>query len=208
MLPSLRRPVRWVARMFCPKTSTTARTTAVSASPIRSAESRRSVEPVVEVHLGVLAEVGAESAFAAQAGQLAGARSGHYEPVARHHVPGHGARVLQQEASVAARYGTRDPLDSDEARRTVGPCRLQELDHAGAFDVPAERFLHVDANEGRPVGRCFVGGGLVRMDRDDGFRPRLAGIRNAHVFPWMSPDRARGLAWPRAPVTAKTTFGE
>src|SRR4029453_8502976 len=83
-----------------------------------------SLEPVVEVHLGALAQVGAEPAGAAQPGQLAGARGRHHHPPAAADVARHGAGVLQQKRALPAVEGAGDPLDADKAGRPVGAAGL------------------------------------------------------------------------------------
>src|SRR5690242_11240027 len=72
----------------------------------------RSSEPVVQVHLGAFAEVGAEAAFAAQAGQLPGARPGDHKPVAADNVVLDRAGVLEQECAAPPAELAGDPLDT------------------------------------------------------------------------------------------------
>src|SRR4029453_17849556 len=106
-------------------------------------EGGQSFEPVVEMDLGALAQVGAEPARAAQPGQLAGARAWHHEPLAADDVAFHGAGILQQERALLAGHRARDPLDADKAGRAVGAGGLQELGDAVALDVAAEALLDV-----------------------------------------------------------------
>src|SRR5579859_3779961 len=81
----------------------------VTALPVRSL-----LEPVVEPDFCALAKVGLEAASTAQAGQFAGARAGHDEPLTAHDVARHRALVLQQERAVRASDLAIDPLDAHE----------------------------------------------------------------------------------------------
>src|SRR5208283_3197373 len=141
---------------------------------------RRSFEPVVQVDLGALAEVGAEPALAAQPGQLASARAGHDEPVPADDGAVHRARVLQQEGALAPGQRPGHPLDPDEARGPICAASLQELDHAVALDVPAEALLHVDSGQHRSPGRLVVGRRLVFVHGDDRARAGSIVTRVAH----------------------------
>src|SRR6266542_1667455 len=75
--------------------------------------------------LCAFAEVRAETAGAAQPGQLAGARSRDHEPVAADDVVLDGSGVLQQERALASGHGPGDALDPDKAGRPVRARRLQ-----------------------------------------------------------------------------------
>src|SRR5256885_16983818 len=91
-------------------------------------------KPVVEVRFGALAEVGAESAGAPQAGQLTGSGAGDHEPVAADDIALDATRILQQERPPPAGERSGDPLDPDEARRAVRVRGLDELHNALAPD--------------------------------------------------------------------------
>src|SRR5580692_9999577 len=94
-----------------------------------------SFEPVVQVHLCVLAETGTEPALPAKPGQLAGPGVRDHEPVAADDVPVDRPRVLQQERALPPGHAAAYALDPDEARRPVSVRGLQELDGAVASDI-------------------------------------------------------------------------
>src|SRR6266540_5061518 len=141
-----------------------------------------SLEPVIEMNLGALSQVGAEPARAAQPGQLAGAGPRHHEPLAAHDVALHCAGILQQERACPVGDRAPDPLDADKAGRPVGAAGLQEFHHAVALDVAAEALLDVDPGQDRPLGRLFVGRGLVLVHGDDRVRAHRPSAGDAHTF--------------------------
>jgi hypothetical protein len=98
----------------------------------------------------MLAHGGSEATVSAQAGQFAGARSGHNEPLTRHGaVGGEGPAVLQDEATGASGEGSGDPFDGHEAGRAIGGQDLQHRRVAGRGEVADEGFTDRDPDQRR-----------------------------------------------------------
>src|SRR4029453_9814829 len=155
----------------------------------------RSFEPVVELNFGALTEVRAESARAAQPGQLAGARPRHDAPIAAHDVVLPGADVLQQERALLAGDLARHPLDADEAGRAVLALRLQESGYPIALDVADELLTDMDLDELRAIGGLVIGPRLVAVDFDPAARVCLP--RLSHPFPPLALLARPGPRTPR-----------
>jgi hypothetical protein len=107
----------------------------------------------------------------------------------------HSASVLEQERAAPPTEVAGDPLDAHEARRSIGPCRLQELDDAVTGDVTGEALLDVNPGQDRAFGRLVIGRRLVFVHGDDRVRAGPPGVF-AHVttslFPVPPPRPAAG----------------
>jgi hypothetical protein len=64
----------------------------------------------------------------------------------------HHAGILQQEGALPARHRAGDPLDPNEAGRSVATRGSQEFDDPIAVDVAAETLLGMDPGQDRPLG--------------------------------------------------------
>src|SRR5262245_32259381 len=132
------------------------------------------------MHLCTFAEVGTKVAGAAKASQLTGARSGDDEPFSADDLVLDGAGVLEEERALPLADRAGDALDSDEARGSVCPGCLQELDDSVAGDVAAEALLDVDPAQCWPLSLLVVRGGLVLVHRDGRVRPGFALLGCGH----------------------------
>jgi len=124
---------------------------------------------------------------------------------------------LKQERAVPACDCARDALDPDEARRPVGPRRLQELDDAVASDVTREALFDVDRIElstladqlfevwPRDMAPGFYDT-VVSACRAAGFEPRLDEQAAGNTV-WGNLARGRGVALINTSLAAQLPRG-